>query len=67
MSKKVDFWDIDKLVSNIISVLRYKEVRELLIKNGKSEMQKFSWGNSAAQFVDIYGNVMGRTLSNGVL
>ena len=61
---KVDFWDIDKLASNIISVLRYKELRELLRENGKSEMQKFSWDNSAAQCVGIYNGVMREKLNS---
>jgi hypothetical protein len=60
---KVDFWDIDKLASNIISVLRYKELRELLRGNGKSEMQKFSWDNSAAQCVDIYNGVSDKAVN----
>jgi len=58
---KVDFWDIDKLASDIIAVLRYGALRKLLTKNGKSEMQKFSWDNSAAQCVDIYSEIIGQT------
>ena len=57
---KVDFWDVDKLASDIIAVLRYGALRKLLTKNGKSEMQRFSWDNSAARCVDVYNKIIGK-------
>ena len=54
---KVDFWDTDKLASDIIALLRYGEVRGLLKQNGKSEMRGFSWDKSATQCISVYSGV----------
>jgi glycogen(starch) synthase len=58
---KVDFWDVDKLADRIISVLRYRALRDLLAKNGESETKGFSWDNSAIQCISVYSEVLRRT------
>jgi glycogen(starch) synthase len=59
---KVDFWDVDRLADRIISVLRYRALRDMLGENGKSEMSSFSWDNSAIQCINIYSKILERTL-----
>jgi len=55
---KVDFWDIDKLADRIISVLRYRVLRDMLSENGRSEVRNFGWDNSAIQCVNLYNRVL---------
>ena len=62
---KVDFWDIDNLADRIISVLRYRALRDMLGKNGKSETRNFSWDNSATQCINVYNKTLGRVLPKG--
>jgi glycosyltransferase involved in cell wall biosynthesis len=59
---KVDFWDIDKLADRIIALLRYKPLRDLLAKDGKSETKRFSWDDSAIQCINVYSKVLGGML-----
>jgi glycosyltransferase involved in cell wall biosynthesis len=62
---KVDFWDVDKLADRIISVLRYRALRDMLGRNGKSEMRSFSWDNSAIQCINVYNKTLERILPKG--
>jgi glycogen(starch) synthase len=64
---KVDFWDVDKLADRIISVLRYRALRDMLGENGKSEMSSFSWDNSATQCINVYSKTLGAILPKRVL
>ncbi len=54
---KVDFWDIDRMASQIIGVLRYKEAHESLSENGFSEVSRFSWTDASRKCIDIYDRV----------
>lgn len=56
---KVDFWDVDEIVNQIVSLLRHSAIRETLIKNGHSEVPKFSWANSADACLEVYNKVGG--------
>jgi glycogen(starch) synthase len=51
---KADFWDIEKMASNIISILKYKGLRDQLVKDAYHDLSKISWSNSAKHIVDIY-------------
>ena len=55
---KVDFWDVDKIASSIIAVLRYKALRDLMARNGKSEIESFNWDDSAMQCINVYNKVL---------
>lgn len=56
---KVDFWDIEKMASQIIGVLKYQEAHESLKENGFSEVKKFSWDIPARKCIDTYKQVLG--------
>lgn len=55
---KVDFWDIDELSSKIISVLRYKALREALRENAYSEVRRFNWDIPAEKCIEIYNKII---------
>jgi len=60
---KVDFWNIDALTSKITELLRYRTLHDLLGKNGKAEIQSFSWDNSASQCINVYDKIIKGKLS----
>lgn len=56
---KADFWDIDEMTNKIVSVLRYKELKECLSENGSNEVKKFSWEEAAQKCIDVYNRLVG--------
>ncbi len=55
---KADFWDIDDMANKILSVVSYEELQECLSKNGKRDLDKFSWRKSAKKCINIYKNII---------
>lgn len=51
---KVDFWDINELTNKILSVLKYRALRNELTKHGTKELRKFSWEKQALLCKQIY-------------
>lgn len=51
---KADFWDIDEMANKIVSVLRYKELKECLSEEGGREVKKFSWEEVADKCIEVY-------------
>src|SRR3989344_5822551 len=56
---KVDFWDTDQMANQIISVLRYSSLKEVLSENGGTEVRRMSWDESARKCVEIYEGLGG--------
>jgi glycosyltransferase involved in cell wall biosynthesis len=54
---KVDFWDSDEMANKIISLLRYDPLRVTLAREGKSEVELFTWDRVAGRTIDVYGGV----------
>ena len=57
---KVDFWDVDELSSQVISVLRYNPLQEALKENGYSESRKFKWDTPAQKSIDVYNQLINK-------
>ncbi|MEK6946708.1 MAG: glycosyltransferase family 1 protein, partial [Nanoarchaeota archaeon] len=57
---KVDFWDVDELSSQVISVLRYNPLQEALKENGYSESRKFNWDTPAQKCIDVYNQLINK-------
>lgn len=55
---KADFWDVDKMAGNIISILKYKGLRDQLVKDAYHDLSKISWENTAQGIMDVYAKVM---------
>jgi len=54
---QVDFWDTDEMANKIISLLRYRPLWTTLVKNGKQEIELFTWDRVADNTIDVYNKV----------
>jgi glycosyltransferase involved in cell wall biosynthesis len=55
---KTDFWDIDAMADAIYGILNYPALSRMFIKNGKEEVIRLKWDNSAKHVRDIYYRVI---------
>ena len=55
---KTDFWDIDEMADAIYGILNYPALAQMFIKNGKEEVVRLKWDNSARHVRDIYYRVI---------
>jgi glycosyltransferase involved in cell wall biosynthesis len=55
---KTDFWDIDAMADAIYAILNYPALANMFIKNGKEEVIRLKWDNSARHVQDIYSRVI---------
>ena len=55
---KTDFWDIDAMADAIYGILNYPSLASMFIKNGKEEVIRLKWDNSARHVKDIYERVI---------
>lgn len=55
---KTDFWDIDAMADAIYGILNYPALANMFIKNGKEEVIRLKWDNSARHVRDIYYSVL---------
>jgi glycosyltransferase involved in cell wall biosynthesis len=55
---KTDFWDIDAMADAIYGILNYPALSNMFIKNGKEEVIRLKWDNSARHVKDIYYRVI---------
>ena len=53
---KVDFWDIDEMVDNILSLLNYKPLNNYMRKLAHEEYIDLSWEKPVREIVNIYNN-----------
>jgi glycosyltransferase involved in cell wall biosynthesis len=57
---KTDFWDIDAMADAIYGILNYPALANMFIVNGKEEVIRLKWDNSAKHVRDIYYSVIGK-------
>jgi len=55
---KTDFWDIDAMADAIYGILNYPALASMFIRNGKEEVIRLKWDNSARHVKDIYERVI---------
>jgi Glycosyltransferase len=55
---KTDFWDIDAMADAIYGILNYPALASMFIRNGKEEVVRLKWDNSAKHVRDIYERVI---------
>ncbi len=55
---KTDFWDIDAMADAIYGILNYPALAHMFIRNGKEEVIRLKWDNSAKHVKDIYERVI---------
>jgi glycogen synthase len=56
---KVDFWDINEMANKMVAVLRYSPLHETLRTEGRKEIHRFRWEDSAAKVNEIYHQALG--------
>jgi glycogen synthase len=56
---KVDFWDVNEMANKIIAVLRHRPLHSMLREQGKLEVHRLSWTDSAKNCVKVYEDVLG--------
>jgi len=55
---KTDFWDIDAMADATYGILNYPALSNMFIKNGREEVIRLKWDNSARHVRDIYYRVL---------
>ena len=55
---KTDFWDIDAMADAIYGILNYPALASMFTRNGKEEVIRLKWDNSARHVRDIYERVI---------
>jgi len=54
----VDFWDINRIADNIISVLYNSDTRDKLVGGSIDEIKKFSWNEPAKKCMQLYSSLL---------
>ena len=57
---KVDFWDIDAMADAIYGILTYPALAKVFSRNGKEEVIRIKWDNSARHVRSIYEEVISK-------
>lgn len=56
---KVDFWDVDKMASQIVALLELPELRRVIIERAREEIRHIHWDAAAEKLIPIYQSVSG--------
>jgi len=57
-SLKMDYWDVDKLASYIISLLEFPTLRKELVDEAYVDLKKISWVTTAKQVLKVYDKLL---------
>jgi glycogen synthase len=55
---KVDFWDVDKMASQIVALLELPELRRVIVERAREEIRHIHWDAAAEKLVPIYQSVI---------
>ncbi|MFZ1864214.1 MAG: glycosyltransferase [Polyangiales bacterium] len=55
---KVDFWDVDKMASQIVAILELPELRRVIVERAREEIRNIHWDAAAEKLVPIYQSVV---------
>lgn len=55
---KVDFWDTDEMVNQILAVINHQALQNCLQENGQAEVKKVSWKNAVDKCLNVYKRLM---------
>ncbi len=54
---KVDFWDTRQLAGKILALLKYNPLRQEIVKNASTEIDRITWENAAGRVSGVYGQL----------
>jgi glycosyltransferase involved in cell wall biosynthesis len=60
---KVDFWDVDRMADQVLSVLDRPDLRESLRRSGAAEIRALTWDRTARRCLDVYQEQMAECLN----
>lgn len=55
---KVDFWDVDKLATSILNVLKGGKSNNEMVENNRKCLKEINWSNAAKDVLGIYNNCL---------
>ncbi len=55
---KVDFWDVDKMASQIVGLLEHPELRRTIIERAREEIRHIHWDAAAETLIPVYETVL---------
>lgn len=56
---KVDFWDVDKIASQIVALLELPELRRVIVERAREEIRHIHWDAAAETLIPVYESVLG--------
>lgn len=60
---KTDFWDVHAMADAVHGILKYKKLSKTLAFEGKKEVDKLNWENSAREIRQVYLNTINKQAS----
>lgn len=60
---KTDFWDVHAMADAVHGILKYKKLSQTLAFEGKKEVDKLNWENSAREIRQVYLNTINKQAS----
>lgn len=58
---KADFWDVDQMTNQIVSVLKFNSLHSSLKMNSQAEINNISWAAAAAKTIEIYKKLLAKS------
>ena len=55
---KVDFWDVDRMASQIVGILELPELRQVIVERAREEIRHIHWDAAAEKLIPIYQSVI---------
>jgi glycosyltransferase involved in cell wall biosynthesis len=55
---KVDFWDVDKIASQIVALLELPELRAVIVERAREEIRHIHWDAAAEKLAPVYESVL---------
>ena len=55
---KVDFWDVDRMASQIVALLELPELRRTIVERAREEIRHIHWDAAAEKLVPVYESVI---------
>jgi glycosyltransferase involved in cell wall biosynthesis len=55
---KVDFWDVNKLASQIVAILLYPELRKNIVDMAREEVRRVHWEAAATKVKEVYARAL---------
>ena len=55
---KVDFWDVEEMTNQVVTVLRHPPFQQTLATYGQQEVRKVTWLEAAKKCLEVYQSVL---------